>query len=105
MNETAFKAVIGTLVVVFSLILGPIWSGYVLTILWGWFMVPAFSLPVLHTANAIGLCIVVRYLTWQLVDCQEPKRDAMEKVIRSAMFAFGSPAFGLAFGWIVHKFV
>lgn len=105
MNETALRAVFGTLIVVFSLILGPIWGGYVLSILWGWFMVTAFALPPLHIANAIGLALVVRYLTHPLIDCQEPKREAMERVIRSALIAFDTPAFALVFGWVVHKFV
>lgn len=40
-----------------------IWGGYVLTCLWGWFVVPTFALPPLTLAQAIGVSLIVGYLT------------------------------------------
>lgn len=36
------------------------WLGYTLSVLWGWFVVPAFGLPALSVAQAYGLTLVVR---------------------------------------------
>ena len=58
----AFGGVVGVLGL---LIVGSMWKGYVLTILWAWFVVPTFSLPELAIAPAIGLAMVVSYLTHQ----------------------------------------
>ena len=49
-----------------------IWRGYVLTVLWGWFIAGLFGLPALGVAQAIGLCLVVSYLT---VDFSSAVRD------------------------------
>lgn len=37
-------------------------SGYVLSVLWGWFIVPTFGLPLLTIPVAIGVMLVVAYL-------------------------------------------
>lgn len=38
-----------------------IWSGYVLSILWAWFLVP-FGLPEIGVAHAIGIVLIARML-------------------------------------------
>lgn len=45
--------------------LSVIGGGYVLTVLWAWFVVPTFALPQITLAAAIGLAIVVGYMTHQ----------------------------------------
>lgn len=81
------------------LFLSAIWSGYVLTVLWDWFVVQTFRLPHLSLPAAIGIAIVVRYLTWQPVE--SPDDDFAEAMIKGAGTALLLPAFMLLFGWIV----
>lgn len=80
---------------------GSIWSGYVLTILWGWFVVPTFGMPALQLAPAIGLAMVVSYLTHQYM----PKVTNEGSSFDQMGHAFGhialKPAMALLVGWIV----
>lgn len=39
------------------------WSGYVLTVLWAWFVVPTFGLAPLSIAAAVGLCAICNLVT------------------------------------------
>lgn len=39
-----------------------IWSGYVITMLWRWFIVPAFGAPAISIPVAIGMSLLVRML-------------------------------------------
>jgi hypothetical protein len=38
-------------------------NGFALTVLWGWFIIPLFAAPALTTAQAIGLGLVVNFIT------------------------------------------
>lgn len=86
-----------------TMILSPILRGWVLTILWGWFAVP-FGLPVLNIPTAIGVALIVSYLTHQTVDAQPKEESAGEKFATAVVMAFVGPFLTLGFGLIVHKF-
>lgn len=43
-------------------ILGSILRGWVLSILWGWFMVPTFGLPELGVLPAVGMMFTITFL-------------------------------------------
>ena len=88
-----------------SLILSPIWRGYVFSILWGWFIVPVFALQALTIVQSIGLGYVVSFVTWQHVAGIDDKRSANEKIIESVAYAFLMPLFALAFGAVVNSFM
>ena len=74
------------------------WKGYVLSVLWGWFIVPVFGLPALSIPFAIGVCIVVGLLTFQH---HEEKRSFGQLIPLSFLL----PATALLCGWIVTKFL
>lgn len=78
-----------------------IFKGWVLTKLWGWFVVTQFHAPQLGIAQAIGLALTVGYLTKQYI--REPKDDrrAWEIVLGGILLAFMWPSFALLFGWVV----
>ena len=87
--------------------LGAIWSGYVLTILWAWFVVPTFGLPALAIAPAIGLSVVAGYLTHQYIPkaakpAGEGKWEETGRVVASMVF---KPAFALLVGWIAKQWM
>lgn len=82
---------------------GSILNGYVLSVLWTWFVVPTFGLPKLSIPVAIGISLVVSYLTHQRSDSSDDDKDnlLLKWVARLVL----NPLVALLFGWIVHFFV
>lgn len=87
-----------------SIVATSIWRGYVLTILWAWFIVPVFSAPPLRVPFAIGLSLITAFLTHQGAKAQDQADDVTERMVKAAMVAFLVPCFALGFGWVVHQF-
>lgn len=86
--------------------LGSIWSGYVLTILWAWFVVPTFGLPPLALAPAIGLAVVVSYLTHQYTPkAAKPDEGKWDESGRAIAHMVLKPALALLVGWIVKQWM
>lgn len=85
--------------------LSSIWSGYVLSVLWGWFIVPTFHLPPLSVVTAIGIAIVVSYLTHQIDRDDDKKREWSETFTKMIGWGIIKPLIALCFGWIVHLFM
>lgn len=81
------------------------WRGYVLCILWGWFVARTFGLPELGIAQAIGLSYVVTYLTATMPAKQEKEPEGKEllsqQIARGLVFHGLYPTVVLFFGWIV----
>ena len=87
------------------LVLGSIWRGYALTVLWAWFVVPVFHLPVLSIAPAIGLSLIVSFLTYQS-DAKTPTDDsATDAFVKATLSTILMPLAALCIGWIVHQFM
>ena len=84
-----------------TLILSVTWSGYILSILWSWFMVPIFGLPVLSVPAAIGVTIVFGYFI-RGVSMATAKKDEFTETI---VTAFLTPLVFLFMGWIVKSFL
>lgn len=82
-----------------------VWRGYVLSVLWRWFMVEQFRLPVISIPESIGLALVVHFLTYQNIECQKEKESAGSRLATAALSAVLAPAMALLIGWIVHKFL
>jgi len=88
-----------------ALALGYVWSGFALTILWGWFMVPTFGLPQLALAPAIGVAVVVGYLTHQYRPTEDAKDKKASRMAEGFAFMAMKPALALAVGWIVKQWM
>ena len=102
----AFLAVLGALVALpMVMFISSILNGYVLSILWGWFIVPTLGAPTLSTVPAIGIALVVAYLTYQVSDCEKVKREFSEEVERFFGLVVLRPLLTLLFGWAVHLFM
>lgn len=97
---------VGCLGLIGALIIGGIWSGYVLSVLWGWFIVPTFELPALSVPVAIGVALTVRFLS---PNVQSSNRDRTRTTGEMLTEMFGHallyPAFTLALGWVVRMFI
>lgn len=99
-----FLAFIGGLVWFAALLFfSAVWSGYVLTILWGWFIVPAFKLPILSIPVAIGMTLIIRYLTSGGGSHIEKKEN--KEWHTTFIIAFAKPLAVLFLGWIVIQFL
>lgn len=85
-----------------------LWSGYVLSTLWGWFLVPIFDLPALSVPAAVGVALIVGYLTHQHKIESEKEKTTNEKISALGMLVghmILKPAFALCFGWIVAQWL
>lgn len=87
--------------------LGAMWAGYVLMILWGWFVVPTFALPPLALAPAIGLALVAGYLTHQYTPkAAKPEDDGKwDETVRATAHMLLRPASTLLIGWVVKQWM
>ena len=83
------------------------WSGFVLTILWGWFVVPAFGLAPLSVPVAIGLSTIIGMYMKVKIDDEAAKTsdEKAKEVITSIVVAAVKPAWLLLIGWIVTLFM
>ena len=72
-----------------------VWHGFVLSTLWGWFMVPTFGLPALSILTAIGVRMTVGMMT--------PYSSAKPKDSTSwtVAMAFYIPTIALSVGYVV----
>jgi len=95
---------------------GAILDGWVLSILWGWFMVPVFHLPPLAIAPATGIALMIGLLTREAprpgIEEKTPRpafekmdRGLWEKLARNGVVPWLFPLFTLFLGWIVHLFM
>ncbi len=75
-------------------------NGFVLKVVWGWFITPTFNIHPLSLIQAIGLCLVVALVTHQHIP-----REKMEQKVEMLGYEFLSPVTVLVVGWIVHLFM
>lgn len=83
------------------LVAGSIWNGYVLSVMWGWFVVPTFDLPQLSIPAAIGASMVASYLTAKPT-AHRDDRDSNEILSGALAHTFLLPLFAMGLGWIVN---
>lgn len=76
--------------------------GWVLSILWGWFMVPVFGLPHLSVVQAIGVAMVVGFLCHENTDT---KKNEEKGFAWSLSMVAVIPLLSLFIGWIIHSFM
>jgi len=68
--------------------------------------VPTFGLPELSVVPAIGIAMVVSYLTHQYSGTKKDNDESFgETILKGAMLAILKPSFALFFGYIVHLFM
>ena len=91
------------LIVAVLLVYGYVVDGYVLSMMWGWFIVPVFHLPTLSIVQAIGVGMVVSFLVRSYFMAKEDinKKSKWEKVGYCAG-AIISPWLTLLIGWFIY---
>lgn len=93
------------LITFLSLPLGVAWRGYVLSILWGWFIVPTFSLPPLLIVQAIGLSCVITAFGSPFMKKTKSSNDPKTEMIQLMANLAVGPAFMLLVSWPVTWFM
>lgn len=98
------------LVVVPALVLVPtLLGGYVIAVLWGWFVVPTFHVAGLSYVQAAGLSLLSGYAFRNVAEI--PKKDAKQYkdwnvAWKASANAVGNTVFHaamtLALGWVIH---
>ena len=82
-----------------------IMNGWVLSIMWRWFIVPFFHLPELTIAYAVGISMVISLFKDKSSVSQNNEKSLSEKIISAFVYAFILPLLSLGFGWIVLQFI
>ena len=89
-------------------VLASIFRGWVLTILWDWFIVP-LGVPHIGIATALGIVIIVNMLTQHLDTKPEKKytddASLLELLVQAFAKSFLSPLVTLALGAIISSFI
>ena len=80
-------------------------NGLVLSILWGWFMVPTLGLPEIGIPQAIGISMVAGYITYQSGAENKSGGDSGEAIKKLVALVLLRPVVVLALGWIVVQFM
>ncbi len=82
---------------------GQLLRGYVVFKLWGWFCVPALGLPPIGIAAAIGITLLVSYLTVQ--EGGYVKETDRKKNLITAFNALLMPFMILLIGYVAHLYL
>ncbi len=102
---TALAVLGGVVGVAFLMVFSAIFNGYALSVLWGWFVVPTFGAPALDVVPAIGIALVVGYMTHQMREKKKDEQSFKQIIAHGTAYAIIKPSFALFTGWIVHLFM
>lgn len=96
-----------TAVTLFVLLTSNAVTGYVLVILWKWFVVPAFKAAPLTFVQGIGIALIVSYLTEQDISDLKREQEAepkyMDVIQISCIRSVGTALLALFAGWMYHQ--
>lgn len=98
--DEAIVRLLGALLIILLIPLAFIFSGYTISVLWLWFVVPSFGLAALSIPQAMGISLIVSYLTHQLPKKDE-KEDSKNELWRAIGFSLVRPFLALAIGWLI----
>ena len=79
------------------------WKGFVLSKLWGWLIVSAFSVAPITVGTAIGIMTVHWFLVYPIHTNSDSEDDLVKQLARYFARSFLTPAYYLAFGWVVKQ--
>jgi len=84
------------------LAIATIWRGYVLSVVWGWLVVPMFGFPPITLLGAIIISLVVGFLVYQHNNCKKADNNEFGTAIG---IAFIWPLMVLGIAWVVKLFM
>ena len=103
----AMKAIGYFAVFICGSVVNHIVNGWALTLLWAWFVVATFDVRPLSIPAAIGLSLVVGYLTYQFKpDTKEDKEKSFgHRLAEAWVIGVTKPLFALLIGVIVKQWM
>ncbi len=72
-------------------------NGWVVMLLWEWFIVPVTNLRVLVFGEALGVSLVISYMTMSLPDMRE---KSTAETFKTLGWVVGRPFLALAVAWV-----
>ena len=97
---------LGCVGVIAIAVLGSLLEGLVLSIMWGWFVVPVFDAPSLSIPVAISLSLIVGFLTTsKQATSKTDDKELDEAMIGLLAWSIGQPIIYLALGYLVKLFM
>ncbi len=86
--------------------LGSLLNGFVLSTLWGWFIVTAFTgMPALTLGRAVGVSMVVSYLTYHGSKGKEDDEEYGDWLLKRVSMTVVYCGLTLLIGYIVHAVI
>lgn len=77
--------------------------GWALSILWGWFIVETFKLPSINIPKAIGLSLIIGFLTYQISENDD--KEPGEAIPRLIAVGISYPLIAVFTGWVITFFM
>ena len=93
-----------TFTVLIYVVFGALWRGYVLFVIWAWFIVPTFGAPTLSIPAAIGVSLIVAYLARDGRPAEKVKKFS-EQLSNALVRAGLAPLIALGIGSVVRMFM
>lgn len=90
--------------IVVWIIVSTLLRGYVLSVLWGWFVVEIFHAPTLSLPGALGISTLITLLTYQYNNHKPPEEEKNSTGV-SLLIPFIMNGLALLSGWIYHQFI
>lgn len=84
-------------------VVASIFGGWVLTVLWRWFIIPTFGLPALSIPLAIGINLVVGHLVLLSQPNTDKGKSIFDNLAESLVFAMTTRTLFLISGFILHQ--
>lgn len=103
LGEVAMGGILGAIIIpAMFVVMVPflLWKCYVLSVLWGWFIVPYFHIPQPPIWALYGLMMVVGM--FRDVDTEEKETKTDWKKLFMSLTV--SPAIALGVGWLIHHY-
>jgi hypothetical protein len=96
-----YAFLLGIFLFPFIAIAGAFMRGFVIIKLWNYFVFPTWGWLAPSIPVAIGVAMMINYITHQNVDIKSPERSVKENIIRGLGVIFGAPLLIWFLGWIV----
>lgn len=98
-SDQIFGCIGMLLVIALMVIIGSLMNGWALSVLWGWFMVPVFELPIISLVQAIGISMTIGLLVSHTTDTDSKEWTDIVGTYIGRAIAY--PILVVAIGWFV----
>lgn len=95
---------LGCTAVVIAYLAGVVLSGWVLVVLWGWFVLPVFRVAAPSIAQACGLGLFLRFMVQNYYSYDRSKTYTGQDVAVAVLMMVVYPLVVLGIGWFIYQF-